>query len=332
MKRICLFAGYDSKNIIHDYVVYYLKELSTVSDIYYMADNEISEEEKVKIAPYVKGAYGFNHKKYDFGSWQELIKIIGWEKILEYDELILANDSVFGPLYPMQNFFNKLEKDTEWDVCGIDRVYSENTNRLYCSSFFIVFKKNALSSGILQTVFNNIPDKVTYDYAVKELENPLMESFYKQGYNVKAFCGLNKNIFFSWQDFCNEGVPFIKKKIFTKELFYLCHRNDWITYINQNYDYNINYITDCLKNDEKYITDYEAGKTAIENHMKQNKIYKVRKIYHKFIRINLNKNRIYLKLFGIDILKMDKKHYTYLLFGKPMKSKINAIPIKIINQ
>ena len=48
MKRICLFAGYDNKNIIHDYVVYYLKELSTVSDVYYMADNEISEEEKVK--------------------------------------------------------------------------------------------------------------------------------------------------------------------------------------------------------------------------------------------------------------------------------------------
>ncbi len=329
MKRICLFAGYDSKNIIHDYVVYYLKELSTVSDIYYMADNEISEEEKVKIAPYVKGAYGFNHKKYDFGSWQELIKIIGWEKILEYDELILANDSVFGPLYPMQDFFNKLEKDTEWDVCGIDRVYSENTNRLYCSSFFIVFKKNALSSGILQTVFNNIPDRVTYDYAVKELENPLMESFYKQGYNVKAFCGYYKNIFFSWQEYCSAGVPFIKKKIFTKELFYLCHRNDWITYINQNYDYNINYITDCLKNDEKYIIEFKENKVEQK---KENKIDKLKKIYRKILRINIRKDKFYLKLFGINIVKINKKHFTYILFGRPMKSKMNIIPIKIINQ
>ena len=297
MKRICLFAGYDSKNIIHDYVIYYLKELSTISDIYYLADNEISDEEKSKIMPYVKEAYGFNHKKYDFGSWQELIKIIGWEKILEYDELILANDSVFGPLYPMKDFIGKIEKDKEWDVCGIDRVYSANTSRWYCSSFFIIFKKNAVSAGILQNVFNNIPDRVTYDYAVKELEN-----------------------------------PFIKKKIFTKDIFHICHKDDWVKYVNENTGYNINYITDCIKNDEKYITDYEAGKTAIEKHMKQNKIYKVREIYHKFIRINLNKNRIYFKLFGIDILKIEKKHYTYLLFGRPMKSKINAIPIKIINQ
>ena len=55
MKRICLFAGYDKNNIIHDYVVYYLKELSSVSDVYYMADNEISDEENGKILPYVNG-------------------------------------------------------------------------------------------------------------------------------------------------------------------------------------------------------------------------------------------------------------------------------------
>ncbi|HIZ88420.1 MAG TPA: hypothetical protein H9804_00615 [Candidatus Mucispirillum faecigallinarum] len=321
MKRICLFAGYDDKNIIHNYVVYYLKELSTVSDIYYMADNEISETEKSKIMPYVKDAYGFNHKKYDFGSWYELIKIIGWEKILEYDELILANDSVFGPLYPMKDFIGKIEKDTEWDVCGIDRVYSLNTNRWYCSSFFIVFKKNTLASGILQNVFNNIPDRITYDYAVKELENPLMESFYKAGYTVKSFCGSYKNIFFSWQEYCSAGVPFIKKKIFTKELFYLCHKNDWITYINQNYDYNINYITDCLKNDEKYIIEF-----------KENKIDKLKKIYRKILRINIRKDKFYLKLFGINIVKINKKHFTYILFGKQMKSKMNIIPIKIINQ
>ena len=324
MKRICLFAGYDNKNIIHDYVVYYLKELSTVSDIYYMADNEISEEEKVKIAPYVKGAYGFNHKKYDFGSWQELIKIVGWEKILEYDELILANDSVFGPLYPMQDFFTKIEKDKEWDVCGIDRVYSLDTNRWYCSSFFLIFKKNTLASGILQTVFNNIPDRVTYDYAVKELENPLMESFYKQGYNVKAFCGLNKNIFFSWQDFCNEGVPFIKKKIFNKELFDDCHKSDWKEYITNNTNYNIQYIEDYGKGKENMILKCLPVKSSNQF------LKKIKEFKNWLIRINIKKGKIYFKLFGKFIVKINKKDYTYFLFNKPIKSKMDVLPIKII--
>ena len=326
MKRICLFAGYDSKNIIHDYVVYYLKELSTISDVYYMADNEISDEEKLKISPYVKGAYGLNHKKYDFGSWQELINIIGWDKISEYDELILANDSVFGPLYPIKELFDKIEKDKEWDVCGIDRVYSLDTNRWYCSSFFLIFKKNTLASGILQTVFNNIPDRVTYDYAVKELENPLMESFYKQGYNVKAFCGYYKNIFFSWQEFCSAGVPFIKKKIFNKDIFDTCHKSDWKEYMKNNTNYNISYIEDYANGNEKVNLEYIPAKPL-------NPFIKTLKDFYKWlIRINIKKGKFYFKLFGIYIIKINKKHYTYVLFGKPMKSKINAIPIKIIKQ
>ena len=325
MKRICLFAGYDKTNIIQDYVVYYLKELSSVSDVYYMADNEISESEKLKIIPYVKGAYGFHHKKYDFGSWQELINIIGWEKILEYDELILANDSVFGPVYPIKDFFNKLQSDTEWDVCGIDRVYSLNTNRWYCSSFFLIFKKNALLSGILQNMFANIPDIVTYDYAVKELENPLMESFYTRGYRVKSFCGLGKNIFFSWQEFCNRGVPFIKKKIFNKDKFYTCHKSDWKEYVKHNTDYNIKYIEDYFKGKENVILEYIPAKPL--NPL----IKKLKDFYKWLICINISKGKFYFKLFGFYIVKINKKHYTYILFGKPMKSKINIIPIKTIN-
>ena len=71
MKRICLFAGYSSKGIIEDYALYYMQELSKISDVYYLADNIVMPEYIEKITPYVKGAYGYKHGKYDFGSWQE---------------------------------------------------------------------------------------------------------------------------------------------------------------------------------------------------------------------------------------------------------------------
>lgn len=38
MKRICLFAGYDDGGVIHDYVVFYIKKMQEISDVYYMAD------------------------------------------------------------------------------------------------------------------------------------------------------------------------------------------------------------------------------------------------------------------------------------------------------
>ena len=327
MKRICLFAGYDSKNIIHNYVVYYLKELSTISEVYYMADNEISEEEKVKIAPYVKGAYGFNHKKYDFGSWQELIKIIGWEKILEYDELILANDSVFGPLYPMKDFFKKIEKDVEWDICGITRSFEKQVWHL--NSYFLVFRNKAFTSDIFKEHLLSIKQEKNISQVIEKYEVPFMEKYYNNGYTVKVFCGLYTHIYSHWHEYCSAGVPFIKKKIFEKEFFYSCHKDDWRKFITNNYDYNINYIIDCIKNDKKYMMEFKENKAEQK---KENKIDKFKKIYRNIIRINIKKDKIYIKFLWFYIVNINKKHYTYLLFGKPMKSKINAIPIKIIKQ
>ena len=180
MKRICLFAGYDSNNIIHDYVIYYLKELSTVADVYYMADNEISDEEKEKIAPYVKEAYGFNHKKYDFGSWQELIKIIGWEKLSEYDELILANDSVFGPLYPMEKLIEKFIlshcsfdsqsfRDAYYDQPVTEvRLLINNECQFDCKHCFYSFKEET-SRRLTDVEFLNVIDEAFTDFGVESI-------------------------------------------------------------------------------------------------------------------------------------------------------------------
>ena len=323
MKRICLFAGYDKNNIIHDYVVYYLKELSTISDVYYMADNDISEEEKLKIIPYVKGAYGFHHKKYDFGSWQELINIIGWEKLLEYDELILANDSVFGPIYPIKDFFNKLQSDTEWDICGINKDVKNNT--LHLSSYFLVFKKTAFNTNIFKKHIESICLENKLADVVDKYEVPFMKIFYNNGFVVKCILENNLNVYYQWKEAVNGGSPFIKKKIFNKDIFYRCHKSDWKAYIKHNTDYNIKYIEDYFKGKENVILEYIPAKPL--NPL----IKKLKDFYKWLIRINISKGKFYFKLFGCYIVKINKKYYIYILFGKPMKSKINIIPIKTIN-
>jgi len=95
VKRICLFAAYDPEGVIDDYVIHYLKELSQYADIHYLADCEMSQEELIKITPYTISASAYKHRKYDFGSWSELIQTIGWNEIEKYEELILANDSQY---------------------------------------------------------------------------------------------------------------------------------------------------------------------------------------------------------------------------------------------
>lgn len=246
MKRLCLFAGYDSKGIIHDYVVYYLKEMSSCADIYYMADNEFSSQEYEKIRPYVKYYNGYHHGRYDFGSWQELMNYIGMEKLSEYDELILANDSVFGPLYPMKEFFNKIESDKEWDICGIDRAYDNKIDAWYLSSYFMVFKKKIFLSDKFIDHFKNIPDKVDFDYAINSLEHPFMKKFYSDGFKVKCLIHSDKRLYHNWRYYINSGIPFLKKKIFDINMYIPCKTFFWENTLSKKTLYPISNIKKYL--------------------------------------------------------------------------------------
>ena len=302
MKRICLFAGYDSNNIIHNYVVYYLKELSTVADIYYMADNEISDEEKEKIAPYVKGAYGFNHKKYDFGSWQELIKIIGWEKFSEYDELILTNDSVFGPLYPIKELFEKIENDTEWDMCGIDRNYGKSS--WYLSSYFLVFRNKSFLSDAFK---NHIMGITTNTDMVRHAEMPFANIMhFNGGYRIKCLIPFDDNIFLKWDKFITEKSPFLKKKAFSLKI--LKEKNDnWKKIVKANSDYNLELI-------DSYFTKELIEKELKANSIKNPKVLieKLRNIRQFIIQINLKKDKKIIRLFGIYLLNKRKRKEQYI--------------------
>ena len=110
MRRICLLAGYDKDNKIQDYVVYLAKELAKISDVYYMGNGHIPPDELFKIAPYTKMFYTKTHELRDFGSWRYLIEQLGWEKITQYDELILCNDSIYGPLCDLSSVFVQMER------------------------------------------------------------------------------------------------------------------------------------------------------------------------------------------------------------------------------
>lgn len=316
MKRICLFAGYDSKNIIHDYVVYYLKELSTVADVYYMADNEISEHEKVKITPYVKGAYGFNHKKYDFGSWQELIKIIGWEKISEYDELILANDSVFGPLYPIKELFEKIEKDRQWEVCGItEECYIEKNNDKYSinnfiQSYFVIIKKNIFMQEYIKQFFHDYTLYTSKADVVLNGEKKLSKILIENDVVIKKVIEKLYDPFKEWKSILKSGSPFIKKSKFTNKEYNrkyetLYKYEDIVAKYNTYDIYLIDrYLSSCNISKNNFNNIAYAVVTIIEN---------IKHLRKKIFTVYIKTYRKEIIIFGIPFIR---KHYKKSKFEK----------------
>ncbi len=126
LRRVCLFAAYDVDGVVDPTVVDYLADLSRFADIYYLADCEMEPAELDKVAPYTKGRWAIRHGRYDFGSYSMLAReLVGWDRIEEYDELLLANDSCYL-VQPFDEVFARMEaRACDW--WGLQATYEDFT-------------------------------------------------------------------------------------------------------------------------------------------------------------------------------------------------------------
>lgn len=241
-KNLCLFAGYDKDGIIDDYVLDSIKQFAKISDVYYLADCEIKDSEKQRLAPHVKNYFAYRHKKYDFGSWSELIKKLGWDTICKYKNLILVNDSVYGPFYDIK----KITTDFEKSCCDFYGFTPNPKRRTYhVQSYFFIFKHNIITNKNFQNFFDNIEQLSNKGDIIKLYEKGLSNLLYKEGFKSDTFIK-NYDCYFPNQIVKQNGF-FIKVSLFTQ----LMSKED-MTYFFDNFksqykNYDVNLILNHLK-------------------------------------------------------------------------------------
>jgi len=184
-KRVCIFAHYDKDNIVDPYVYYYLEELKkviqkiifvTVSDI---LKNDLDNLEKLDIVVIKRENIG-----YDFYSYK-----VGLERInlKSYDELLLCNDSTFGPIYPIVSLFDSMQNQK----CDFWGITSSLLISNHLQSYFLVFKKDILQSTVFNDFWSNLCILEDKDEIIKQYEVGLSTILYSKGYTGDSFIKYN---------------------------------------------------------------------------------------------------------------------------------------------
>ena len=121
MYRSAIYVVYDKDNIIDRYVGYFLNQLkSCVDEIYVVVNSKeiIRGMENFKAATKV---YYRENEGYDVGAFKDaIVNFIGIEKIRTYDEVLLINDSFFGPFVSFKDIFIMINK-TQCDFWGASK-------------------------------------------------------------------------------------------------------------------------------------------------------------------------------------------------------------------
>ncbi|MGN0929588.1 MAG: rhamnan synthesis F family protein [Alphaproteobacteria bacterium] len=277
---LCLFAGYDKDGIIDDYVLCSVKRFSEISDVYYLSDCEMKDAEIQRLAPFVKKAFAYRHQKYDFGSWSELIKLIGWDTICKYKNLMLVNDSVYGPFYNIKKIITDFEKSC-YDFYGF--TPNPKKHSYHIQSYFLIFKNNILRNKNFQNFFNNIEFLSDKGEIIKRYEKGLSNLLYKEGFKSDTFIK-NYDCYFPNQIVKQNGF-FIKVSLFTQKM-----SKEDMTYFFDNFK-------------SKY-TNYDVN--LILNHLKRKNVN-----LDDVIKDSVLKIRNYKTLKGIRNTFANYPHFTY---------------------
>lgn len=189
VKRIVIMASYNGKGKIADYVVYYLQELHKVADaIIFVADNEVYKEEVDKIKDLVVHASFYHHGSYDFGSyhigfvWAEQHHLLD-----EADELVLCNDSCYGPVFPLKDVFDKMDGKG----CDFWGLQDSREDIHHILSFFLTFRRQVFTSPVFCNFVHSFRKLDSFWDYVNQYEKQFTRVLEKAGYQCATYVDID---------------------------------------------------------------------------------------------------------------------------------------------
>lgn len=249
MKRLCIVSVYDKDGIADDYLFYLIDELRNNMDkLEVVINGYMKPEYKKRIENKADVVWTRKNSGFDAGAYKYALNQTGADEIGQYDELVLCNDTFYGPFIPLKDILITMEKH-KVDFWGLD--FTRNNIVNFMHSYFLVFQEKLLKNNVVYRYFqeniNEDENDVTYVYAAFEtgLTNYLM----RENYRFDCFSFSDNYNPYKSSNFCvcKYKVPIMKKKCFASGYYDEANIMEALQYIVRNTGYDIELILQNAK-------------------------------------------------------------------------------------
>lgn len=188
--RIAIFQCYDKAGIIDEYIPYCLRDLKeNLGRLVIVVNGVLTPQSLKKLLPLTSDIFVRENKGFAATAWKEtMIDYLGWEQLELYDELILLNDTFFGPFYPFREVFQEmaLRPVDFWGMtaCGEGAIPDAPA---HIQTHFIVIRKAMHQSPVFRSYWENLPCYTTYQEVVYGHEAAFTQHFQNAGYVWDTF-------------------------------------------------------------------------------------------------------------------------------------------------
>ena len=191
-RRVAVFASFSGNGRIPETDLYYLRGLKRVADnVLYVSNNPVFPEEADKLSGLVRVAIFRHHGEYDFGSYK-----IGYFTAKELglldpdmsDELILANNSCYGPVVPFEETFRTMEQ-RKCDFWGLTAY--EGFGHEHIQSYFFVFRRKVIAGNELERFLFSVKRELDRWHVISRYETRLTHVLAEAGYRADTLVPWN---------------------------------------------------------------------------------------------------------------------------------------------
>ncbi len=234
-RRLLVYVIYDTRGDVEDYIPYALLHLRERCErIVVVVNGLLTDGGRTVLDPVVDQIVVRENRGYDIWGYKAGLDAVG-EAIAEYDEVILANDTWFGPVRPFGPLFDRMDARPLhfWGMTDHVRVEPHPfTNEGYLpyhlQSYWLAARRDLFLSAEWISYWRDLPEMNTYADAVVKHEGVFTERFTDHGFvGEVAFPTLtdrveNHAVLYAEQ-LIDAGCPTLKRRPFFQWPPYLDH-------------------------------------------------------------------------------------------------------------
>ena len=233
----CSLYSYSTNGNLDRYAIVAIKELKKIS---YRVLVVVNGKVTSRIRQFITETLGVEllereNQSHYFYSYEDGINYLGFENIKQYDELVLLNSSVYGPIKSLSRCFEKMEDRDDVDFWGMTKNTFDSHE--YIQSYFYVFKRKVLVDESFKDLWKNLHVTKKCVYAQQGSDEILLEEtrltkyLCDRGFNFDSLLERNYNLYScetldgAYHSLKDTYFPFVKRNLFTDGYFQLWNKS-----------------------------------------------------------------------------------------------------------
>ncbi|MCO4525143.1 polysaccharide biosynthesis protein (RgpF) [Streptococcus infantarius subsp. infantarius] len=231
MKRLLLYVHFNKYNRISSHVYYQLTKMRQIfSNVVFISNSSVFDKDYQKLVDLhlVDNFIQRENIGFDFAAWRDGMTAVGFEELATYDSVTIMNDTCFGPLWDIKDYYLEYESDDNVDFWGLTNNRATPKSRYtqgfreHIQSYFITFKKSVIVSPEFKNFWENVKNYTNVQDVIDNYETQVTTKFLDAGFKYKViFNTVNEDAshmlhadfsFYHPTAILSHRVPFIKVK------------------------------------------------------------------------------------------------------------------------